>query len=703
MIRFHAGFSPAAICLLVLLTMTPTALSRDERGELRTPDSDAWLHADGVEEAIERWPERVDAVLDGLDLEHPGLEAVQKAMQAGDRVAAARAVVAYYVGPGRKQWVLDRLGEPGDRNLKIAADILERRVHKGRASGVVPMRAHGAWDWNYRGPNDYREFAFTLNRHQFFPHLLQAYRKTGEAKYAAAFDRILRDWVVHTVYPGKKHEYVWTWRVLEAGLRMRTWTLAFHGFAESDAFTPATRLLMLSSLLEHGDYIQMHHISRHNHTLMELDGLNRVALAFPEFKKSEGWHRYTEREMLKELDHQVYPDGAHDELSSGYHWVSLSSYENFADVTRAAGGEVADAYRQRLVEMYEYWVGLVRPDGSLPQNNRTDRGNMVGRVLAAAEKYDRPDWRYIVTQGKEGEKPEGLPSRMSPWAGHLVSRSGWGADAMWSFFDAGPAGQGWVHADKLHLSTTAFGKDFLIDSGRFWYERDKWTNFAHSSDSHNVIAIDGGEQQPQPKGANEPLSESNWAITEAYDFARASQDRFKGFEGEARHTRAVVFVRGKGWVVVDRIETDRPRELRAMWRFHPERSARVADADHVHTTDETGANFTIQPVGPVDWDVKIVEGQEQPYVQGWYTENSPKWVPNPCSEWRGRIADDAIFAWVMTPSRGEAAVADVRWLEAPDDTTARLRVTWPDGTTHTLSVPMREGEDAAPVTLDAAR
>ncbi|MFW6336525.1 MAG: alginate lyase family protein [Phycisphaeraceae bacterium] len=602
--------------------MNTLTLARDERGELRTPDSDAWLQATSVEDAIERWPDRVDAVLDGLDLEHPGLEAVRKAVEAGDRAAAARAVVEYYAGPGRKQWVLDRLGEPSQRHLERADDLLEGRVHKGKATGVVPTRAHGAWDWNYRGPNDYREFAFALNRHQFFSPLLQAYRKTNDDKYAAAFDRIVRDWVVHTVYPGKKQAYVWTWRVLEAGLRMRSWTVAFHGFAESDALTPATRLLMLSSLLEHGPYIKQHHRSRHNHTLMELDGLNRIALALPEFKKSAGWRRYAEREMLEELEHQVYPDGAHDELSSGYHWVSLSSYENFADITRDAGRDVREAYLQRLVEMYDYWVHLARPDGSLPQNNRTDRLNLTQRMLTAAEKYDRPDWRYIVTNAKEGEKPEGLPSYLAPWAGQLVSRSGWDEDAMWSFFDAGPAGQGWVHADKLHLSTTAFGKDFLIDSGRFWYERDKWTNFAHSSDSHNVIAIDGGEQQPKPKGANQPLSESNWAITEAYDFARASHDQFKGFEGQATHTRAVVFVRGKGWVVVDRIETDRPRDLRAMWRFRPERSVEIADAGHVHTADEQGANFTIQPVGPVDWDVKIVEGQEQPYVQGWYTQDS---------------------------------------------------------------------------------
>ncbi|MFW6336526.1 MAG: hypothetical protein ACOC3G_05305 [Phycisphaeraceae bacterium] len=40
----------------------------------------------------------------------------------------------------------------------------------------------------------------------------------------------------------------------------------------------------------------------------------------------------------------------------------------------------------------------------------------------------------------------------------------------------------------------------------------------------------------------------------------------------------------------------------------------------------------------------------------------------------------------------------MRWLDAPDEATARLRVTWPDGTTHTLTVPM--AADAEPATVE---
>jgi len=561
---------------------------------------------------------------------------------------------------------------------------------------------HGAWDWNYGGPKKDREFAFNLNRHQFFTHLYQAWRKTGAGRYAETFDQIVRDWVLHTVYPGLEPEgvktgpggsaYTWTWRVLEAALRMRTWTTAFYGFQNSDAFTPAARLLMLSSMVDHGRYIRRHHWKRHNHALMEHDGLNRLGLAFPEFKEAEGWHQHAFSEMLKEMDHQVFPDGAHDELSSGYHWVSLSSFENLAEVAMAAGRKVPREYRDRIVEMYDYWAGLVRPDGSLPQNNRADRGIATGRLLAAAERYNRPDWRYIATSGREGTAPDGVPSRFAPWAGHLTCRSGWDADALWSFFNAGPAGNGSVHAQALHFSLSAYGKDFLVASGRFWYMGDKWTKFAQSSRSKNVILIDGQAQELGPRKVDRPLADEHWALKNSFDFARKTHKEFKNLDGEAAHTRIVVFVKDAGcWVVLDRIGTDRPRQITPMWRFRPEREVKIDAAGNLITADPAGANLSIIPVGDIAWEAELVRGREHPSIQGWYSEHTPNWEPNTAAEFKAKIAGDTVFAWLMIPTPEGPAPIPAETKLTVDDTAADIRFIHPDGQEWILRIPLDQG------------
>src|SRR5690606_37873594 len=105
-------------------------------------------------------------------------------------------------------------------------------------------------------------------------------------------------------------------------------------------------------------------------------------------------------------------------------------------------------------------------------------------ILQGAQKFNKPDWEYIATNGSSGTKPRGNPSYLSPWAGHLISRSGYDFNAHWSFFDLGPWGSGHQHNDKLHLSISAFGKDFLVDAGRFAYTgevAEKFRTYARGS------------------------------------------------------------------------------------------------------------------------------------------------------------------------------------------------------------------------------
>ena len=143
--------------------------------------------------------------------------------------------------------------------------------------------------------------------------------------------------------------------------------------------------------------------------------------------------------------------------------------------------------------MTNYLAYILRPDGHLPLNNDSDRLDDRSNVLWHARDYNRPDWIWIVTNGREGEEPKGLPSVVFPWAGQVVMRSGWDADAHWAFFDVGPLGMSHYHYDKLHLSVAAYGRDLLVDAGRYTYTGGKWMDYFMGSASHNVILVDGLE------------------------------------------------------------------------------------------------------------------------------------------------------------------------------------------------------------------
>ncbi|MCL7764477.1 heparinase II/III-family protein [Polaribacter sp. Z014] len=85
----------------------------------------------------------------------------------------------------------------------------------------------------------------------------------------------------------------------------------------------------------------------------------------------------------------------------------------------------------------------------------------------------------MATNGEKGTVPDGGNSFFYPWAGQLISRSSYDKEAHWSFFDVGPWGAGHEHSDKLHLSVSAYGKDLLVDSGRFAYSGKWLKNLGH--------------------------------------------------------------------------------------------------------------------------------------------------------------------------------------------------------------------------------
>lgn len=84
--------------------------------------------------------------------------------------------------------------------------------------------------------------------------------------------------------------------------------------------------------------------------------------------------------------------------------------------------------------MWNYLAMTIRPDGFGVLNNDSDLNNNRQNVLEAAQKYERPDWTYVVSNGAKGAKPNAAPSVFFPWAGQLISRSGYGQKAHWSFW-----------------------------------------------------------------------------------------------------------------------------------------------------------------------------------------------------------------------------------------------------------------------------
>ncbi|HKK47119.1 MAG TPA: alginate lyase family protein [Balneolaceae bacterium] len=649
-----------------------------------------WQAISSIQDVQKAYPNRLRKLLGALDLSNPGLSRVKRELQRQDTLAAADALLRYYSQKKSEDWPLPN--EFVAKNVVSASrGIVHDTINVRNAPVFVPRRKDGGIKWNYLGPNKDDEFGYNLNEQMYFLTLLKAWQKTHNPDFASAFDRLIRDWTIHNLLPAKGDSiYVvlntptsildWRdigevrWRTLEAGNRLgRVWPLVFYGFQQSDKFTPAARLLMLCSLYEHAQYIYTYHENHHNHALMELNGLAMVGLAFPEFKDADEWFSHAKKQMLDEMQYLIYPDGISKELTTSYHVVALDSFEKFWDLAHRSGKTLGASYMNTLEKMYNYLAYSMRPNGNQPLNNDSDLINRQDRVLQGAQKFNRTDWIWIATNGKKGEEPEQY-SMDFPWAGIHIMRSGWDKDAQWAFFDTGPWGTAHQHSDKLHLSISAYGKDLLVDGGRYTYndyfnfDPANWRGYFRSSFSHNVIIVDGKGENPGATAAKKVLKQGDDYIHRPnYDYARGQFSKgYKEVEGKVVHTRAILYRRGYYWIVVDRIQTDRPRDIKVFWHYGPSCTVEK-EGNEVVSTDPGEGNLRIIPANDSNWKVNLVKGQTQPINQGWYSPEYGKKEPESVAVYESEIETSKTFAWILMPGKGKVPDIKISRLKTDQD------------------------------------
>ena len=612
-----------------------------------------WRTITSVEDICAYYPETIETMFGHFNLDRPGLAKVRWAYNDGDLVGASYSLLEYYKNGTTAQHLRREQPITTDETVAEADTILTDVFVIQNVRGKVPTGGDGHRDWYYKGPNNDREWAWLSNRHTQINSVLTAYFETGNPKYATYIDLFLRDFIIKSApYPAVKRSTS-IWRGLEVAARAKVWSRIFYALINSDYLSPATQLLMLSSLPDHAHYNRNFH-GGNNWLTMEISALATVATNFPEYTESTAWLDYTIETMTESMREQVYSDGVQTELTSHYHNVSLRNFELFKDICDRANKTLPDFFNQTLESMYRYIAQVVRPTGFRILNNDGDRGSDRDIILRGAERFANTNWEYIATNGASGTKPSDGPSYFYPWAGQLVSRSGYDTDAHWSFFDVGPWGSGHQHNDKLHLSVTAYGRDLLVDAGRFAYTgevAEKFRPYAKSSAAHNVLLIDGKGQEAGPTHAEEPLNGRYFKITERFDYASQTFDAFEAVSGEVKHVRSVVYVRGEFWIVVDKVVTDRPREISALWHWHP--SNLVEKVGSTVKTNNQRGNLAVTPVSTQTFAVEFTRGQEVPKIQGWYSPEYNLFEPNIASSYSTTIEGSTILVWLLLPSEKE--------------------------------------------------
>jgi hypothetical protein len=569
-----------------------------------------------------------------LRLDGPGLQSVRQPVEQGELDRAQEALVAYYQARTRPQHPFPTQPTPDSSYDRQSADRICKHY-------ILNQQLGPEIDWR-ANPVGYLEWMHAFNRHFFLQTLVEAYLATADGKYARELDYLLSTWLDANPVPlGNNGGGDPAWETLSTACRINhAWPAAWYALGQSRFCQRQTRLDMLKSFYEHAEHL-IRYPTGHNWLVAESAALATIGFLFPEFEKAERWRAVGMERLEREMQYQVYPDGAQFELSPGYHRMCMNLFANVYELAALNGHPVSRAFEQGLESMFEYSISITRPDGTRPSLN--DAGSLdtgsASELLRGQALFSREDLLYVATSGQQGKLPAGL-SRAFPYAGHYVMRTGWDRDALWALVDAGPYGAAHQHEDKLNLELFAYGTRFIVDPGIASYLDDPWTHYSRSTAAHNTVLVDGRGQDrrsnvPRERYRVERPEEALWGSGKHVDWLWAPyQDGYAGIDGSANlagagglvHSRLVLFVKPRFWVIWDTLSGQGEHEMSVLYHFAP-MLVQYHDQDGTVRSNRLGlANMELLPLG-TPGGVEIACGQQVP-VQGWLAIDG-KIVPAP--------------------------------------------------------------------------
>lgn len=603
-----------------------------------------------------------------LNPEVPGLRGFFAAWEEGEPERAKEELLAYFRLKPVPQVALPSAIDRGHPTLAAAVDGL-RGIFLLQGSKGSARKGDGTINWGAGGPKEDREWTWMLNRHSFFRQFLVAYEEQNNPSFAEAIDRMLLDWFWKHP-PPEGIRFSAAWRALEAARRMTdSWLPVYESLRGDPILSNEALLAILAGAARHAEYLRDYHHFGGNHLVTEMTALATIAVVWDEFRDAPDWLRYAVKTSLGELQDQTYPDGAHKELANHYQWVAGSSFQRIYDLLVEAGmDDAVQLMRPRLEAMWEYYAGVVRPDGTGPLNNDSDLEPNAEQLLPLAEIYERPDWLFTATAGEAGERPEGKPSRYYPWAGHVIFRSGWDRTADWAFFDIGPYGSDHQQKDRLHLSVALGGVDLLVDSGRYVYRDDAWSRFFRSPQAHNVPTFGGYDQvTPDPESAAPQMNTVAFGRDLNLAWGRVPLVRQGRFGWGAFHERAVVT--GDGWVwITDRVSLDAPDMVTFRWRFHPDVvPSDLPEEDGTLLLRNEGVSVARWVTGDSIGEEAMVRvhGETKPRIQGWYSPQYNTREPNVVLEYPVPLSGMRTFSWLLIREERYREGMDLELTETP--------------------------------------
>jgi heparan-sulfate lyase len=592
-------------------------------------------------------------LLSHLDLNTPGLEKVKSLVN--DPLMAAGELLKYYRVRYIVKHPVDRRSKPemlgkcaSEKDIKVADDAL-KHIFSGQ-SDYPPYFCGDDIKWGTNPVPD-NEWVWQLNRMYFWESMGLAYWHTNDEKYAREWCFQLVDWI-------KKNpqdiEHNYAWRSIEAGIRGYSWTGLFQRFLDAPSFTPEVLVAFLNSCHDHAAYLMTIYSKGSNWGLMEAEGLAFIAMTFPEFQESKEWRDEAIIRLNNEIQNQVYSDGHQRELSMDYHLGCIGWFTHTIDLAKMNGLKDAfpESYLKIIEKMCEVPMKLGFPDGTTPQFGDSwtgTPGQLWSDLLSWAQLYNREDFRYVATGGKEGKQPDATAFALEK-SGFYSMRSGWDKNDICMVLKCGPDGGFHCQPDNGTFELYAGGRHLMPDAGSYIYSGDPENRaWFRQTKVHQTLTLNGMNSAYSPKLLQwKPGMNLDVLVVENASYT------------DLTHRRAVFFVDKKFFVIVDEAFGEGEGDVDLHFQLAPGKAVLDNEKFFGRTDFIDGWNVFVQCMKQKGMKLESEEGQ----VSFIYAKKEPR--PAFCYSLHKESKETGVrFVTIVVPYSGSQPKIKVRIVGKP--------------------------------------
>ena len=425
---------------------------------------------------------------------------------------------------------------------------------------------------------DYGDLKFILepSRFLFVYPLARAYALSGDERFPQAFWRSIEDWAHHS--PPMSGP-LWICGQ-ESSLRILAWTFALHAFIHSPSTTPERVALLISMIAAHAwrtaQTLGYARSQRSNHLITEAVGLWTAGTLFPELREAQVWKTLGAHLLHEAVLDQITADGVSQQHSFNYQRMILHLLLWTLRLAELHDAPLHEDIRTRTQAAADFIHTWVDPISGLAPNYGSDDGSLIFPLAQA----DYRDYRPLIQLSAAvlrrpalqsgpwdepalwfGVKPQTAPQINADFPS-IDTETGYfrlGDKNSWALIRAGHYTRRPFQADQLHVDLWWQGINLARDPGTYLYNGPaRWNNAFSGTAVHNTITIDGRDQM---RRAGRFLW-LDWAQASGRAYrpsVAAFADRFDGsHDGYKKlgvnHRRAVQWLAGAGWIIVDDIE-----------------------------------------------------------------------------------------------------------------------------------------------------